>query len=82
MRLLCRGPLSKQMKGNPITPFGSDDMRAWELPNGRFVYRTREGKFQVQLPDDNRWKSFDSVEEAVESWEEEEKRAVITMTVR
>ena len=70
------------MKGNPITPFGPNDMRAWELPNGRFVYRTGGGKFQVQLPKDNRWNSFDSVEEAVEWLEKQEKHTLVTMTVR
>ena len=44
--------------------------------------RFRDGKFEVQLPNDNRWKGFDSIEEAVEWPEEEEMAVVVTITVR
>jgi hypothetical protein len=36
------------MIGHPIQPESPDDIRVWELPNGKFVYRTEEGVFEVQ----------------------------------
>ena len=56
-----------------------------KLANNRTIdnpMRFRAGKFEVQLPNDNRWKGFDSIEEAVEWPEEEERAVVVTITVR
>jgi hypothetical protein len=49
---------------------------------GRMIFRSADGKFEVQLPNDNRWKGFDSIEETAEGSEEEERPVVATITIR
>ena len=54
------------MIGHPIQPESPDDKRVWELPNGKFVYRTEDGAFEVQPIDDNWWHREETLERAVE----------------
>ncbi len=52
-------------KGKEFAPQDSSDRRVWELPNGRFIYRTDDGGFEAQPPNDNYWVECALLEDAV-----------------
>jgi hypothetical protein len=56
------------MSGHPITPDAPDDDRVWWLPNGRYVFRLRDGSgYLVQPPNDN-WSHIEPTIEAAVTW--------------
>lgn len=53
------------MIGQPVTDPLPDDLRVWQLPNGRYVYLRADGRYEVQPPTDNWWHTETTLEAAV-----------------
>jgi hypothetical protein len=55
--------------GKPFEKEFDFDTREWTLPNGRYVFRTSSGKFEVQPPNDNWWHSETTLAASLEWFE-------------